>query len=153
MANADFTLRSSDFRSEVHTVVRDMTSAGWAVIEELSEIGEAAIREAMPSGSYASSHHHHDAERPPLQENLQSEHAGYHLDIWIDSVNAMSLDQGSAPHEIHGNPQLRFFWEKAGVPFRGPMVNHPGTDAHHFMQAGFDAMDAAAEEILDKYYL
>lgn len=153
MAHVRIDARVSDFQSEIHTVISRMDTAAFGVLEDLREIGLAAARGAMPTGSYESSHDHHDGERPPLQETLHSEHFGRTLNIWIEDVNAMSLDQGSEPHEIHGNPLLKFFWERKGVEFRGPMVNHPGTGAYHFMDAGFDAIDAAAERILDAHYL
>jgi hypothetical protein len=49
-------------------------------------------------------------------------------------------------------PNLVFWWEREGVLFVGPMVNHPGNAAQPFMEAGFAAMDAAAEGILKKHY-
>lgn len=141
----------SDF-SELHAVISKMDTAAWGALEDLREIGIEAAKEAMPGHSYASSGDHHGPGRPPIHESLHSEHFGRTINIWIEDVNALSQEFGAAPHEIHGNPMLKFYWEKEEVLFRGPMVNHPGNDPQPFMGAGFAAMDAAAEAILDAAY-
>lgn len=62
-------------------------------------------------------------------------------------------DEGGDDGEGGGNkPNLVFWWEREGVLFVGPMVHHPGNEAQPFMEAGFAAMDAAAEGILKKHY-
>lgn len=41
---------------------------------------------------------------------------------------AISVHDGAQPHliEAKNKPNLRFYWEKVGRNFSGPMVNHPG---------------------------
>lgn len=46
--------------------------------------------------------------------------------------------EGTSPHMIFGNPNLIFFWQKAGRLFIGPYVNHPGTPANPFLEEVFD---------------
>lgn len=41
-------------------------------------------------------------------------------------------DEGAAPHIIHGNPNLHFFWQRAGVWMRRGTVQHPGYTGHRF---------------------
>lgn len=51
---------------------------------------------------------------------------------------------GTGPHIItgHGQGGLAFYWEKRGVYFVGPRVNHPGNPANRFVQ---DSVQAARD--------
>lgn len=42
------------------------------------------------------------------------------------------VDEGAPPHTILGNPNLHFFWWKAGKYIRTRGVNHPGFQGYRF---------------------
>lgn len=50
---------------------------------------------------------------------------------------------GVAPHSIDARnaPKLRFFWEREGINFVGPHVNHPGTRPNDFAARGMAAVE------------
>jgi len=56
---------------------------------------------------------------------------------------APALELGAAPHPIPLSPDwshmLHFFWEREGVEFWGPMVNHPGNKPYAFMRRGAES--------------
>ena len=41
-------------------------------------------------------------------------------------------DEGAAPHIIVGNPNLHFFWQRAGLWMRTGSVQHPGYTGYRF---------------------
>jgi hypothetical protein len=45
---------------------------------------------------------------------------------------ASIVDEGARPHQIAGNPNLHFFWWKAGKWLRTAGVNHPGYQGYRF---------------------
>lgn len=47
---------------------------------------------------------------------------------------ASYLEKGTPPHPIHGNPILKFYWERMGRDAYFYNVNHPGTKATHFLE-------------------
>jgi hypothetical protein len=51
---------------------------------------------------------------------------------------AASLEMGAEPHVIEARnvENLRFYWEREGVEFYGPRVNHPGNRPYKFMRKG-----------------
>ncbi len=51
--------------------------------------------------------------------------------------HALVAHQGAAPHPILARraPNLKFFWEKRGVTFVGPKVNHPGMKGTPYLAA------------------
>lgn len=51
---------------------------------------------------------------------------------------APSLENGAEPHPIDAKnvENLKFYWERAGVQFYGPHVNHPGNRPYKFMRNG-----------------
>lgn len=66
---------------------------------------------------------------------------------------AIFVEAGTQAHQIaardpHSKP-LRFFWRRAGRWFRGPYVNHPGTQPHPFMGPAYFKAEAAARARFD----
>jgi hypothetical protein len=49
---------------------------------------------------------------------------------------AEPLELGAIAHEITGNSLLSFWWEKAGMFFVGPKVQHPGNIAYRYVYGG-----------------
>lgn len=51
---------------------------------------------------------------------------------------AAALELGAMPHSIDASaaPVLQFWWEKMGLWFVGPHVNHPGNRPYAFMRNG-----------------
>lgn len=51
---------------------------------------------------------------------------------------------GVAPHAIDARnvPKLRFFWEREGINFVGPHVNHPGSRPNDFAARGMASVEA-----------
>ena len=45
---------------------------------------------------------------------------------------AKYADEGTPPHMIIGNPNLHFYWWRAGKWIRTIAVNHPGYEGHRF---------------------
>lgn len=60
-----------------------------------------------------------------------------------DLPYAIFVERGAEDHEIlaRNAPNLRFFWRKRGVWFRGPRVSHPGQAAQNFLT---DALSTVA---------
>lgn len=55
-----------------------------------------------------------------------------------DVPYAAALEFGAEPHPIDAVnvENLAFYWERAGVQFYGPHVNHPGNRPYKFMRNG-----------------
>lgn len=55
-----------------------------------------------------------------------------------DVEYAAALEFGAEPHPIDAVnvENLKFYWEKAGVQFYGPHVNHPGNRPYKFVRNG-----------------
>lgn len=72
--------------------------------------------------------------------------AGYYVRsrVGTELPYAIYVHQGTKPHLIFGRngKELRFFWRKRGVIFRGAFVRHPGQEAQPFL---VNAMLAVAE--------
>ena len=51
---------------------------------------------------------------------------------------AAAIENGSEPHVIEAKnaEYLKFYWEREGVMFYGPRVNHPGNRPYKFMRNG-----------------
>jgi hypothetical protein len=62
------------------------------------------------------------------------------VSISASARHAMWVHEGTAPHSIHGNPLLVFYWPRVGRTVFFRHVNHPGTKAVPFLR---DALDAA----------
>jgi hypothetical protein len=52
--------------------------------------------------------------------------------------HAAAIELGAEPHSIDAVnvENLKFYWERAGVQFYGPHVNHPGNRPYKFMRNG-----------------
>jgi hypothetical protein len=62
---------------------------------------------------------------------------------------AQAIEKGAVPHSIDAKnvENLAFFWEKAGVQFYGPHVNHPGNRPYLFVRSGSEASMPALIEM------
>lgn len=80
---------------------------------------------------------------------------GFWGTITIAAKYAVYVDRGTKPHDIHGNPLLKFYWPKIGAWVALRKVKHPGTMGAGFSEharqyvnvLGPKAMQAAVDEI------
>lgn len=123
-----------------------------AALDALNTIldeGAAVAQAVAPDGPARDDY----GRRPKLKDNIDRRILDARTgEVYIDAVNALSQETGAVAHEIHGDPELRFFWIKEGKWFKGPKVNHPGNAAQPFMEAGFRAMDEIAESAIAAAY-
>lgn len=126
-----------------------MDRAAEQTVKDVTNVGEMTARALAPEGPPRDDY----GRRPKLLDDIAAFTTARTGTIQISAVNSMSQETGAVGHEIHGNPYLHFFWERAGRWARFQMVNHPGNAAVGFLAGAFAAMDAAAEQILDANYL
>jgi len=73
-----------------------------------------------------------------------------------DAPYARAVEFGASPHPIRARRarRLRFFWQKKGRMFVGPMVNHPGNRAQPFFLptvAAFNMLPYLRAEVVKRW--
>lgn len=147
MANLEISSKVIFARNRLGQLVSDEKAIG-ALNETLDEGLRGAIG-AAPIGPIREDYGRRPQLRGDIHKVMLTSRSGV---IRISAVNALSQETGAVEHEIHGNPNLVFFWKKMGQWFKGPKVNHPGNPPQPFMEAGFEVMDTKAEGIIAKWY-
>lgn len=77
---------------------------------------------------------------------------GNQVSLEASGLAAAAQETGAVPHPIDGRP-LRFWWEKRGVQFVGPHVNHPGVKhPSNFLSKGWRAMSESVMMYARRHY-
>ncbi len=134
-------------RNKLGQLVSDEKAIG--ALRDTLAVGQRVAVEVAPIGPIRDDYGRRPQLRGDIHTVMLSSRTGV---VRISAVNALSQETGAVGHEIHGNPNLVFYWIKESRWVKTPMVNHPGNPPQEYMLSGFEAMDAAAEGILAKWY-
>lgn len=139
----------AEVRAETRVISRDsigqfistLEAAKHRTAERSAEVGEAIAKAQVPRRT----------ERTAA--TIQGRVVGNQAVVTVGGAYAFHV-KGTKPHTIRArrHPNLRFWWEREGVLFRGPVVNHPGNRPYPYMQMAYKAMTATVMQIAREEY-
>jgi hypothetical protein len=112
------------------TVTIDATGLRDRVIARFSQVADDAVQamivDMSEHGPRSDEAHEHMVDLVTVADFADD---APHLSRHVVSPAEYSsyVDEGTEPHEIHGNPLLVFYWPKTGRTMFLPRVQHPGT--------------------------
>lgn len=140
-------------RNSIGQFISACERAATETVQQLIEDGKQLSLDMAPVG------HKQDPRTPTLQEGMFAEMLSRTQGRWgCAARHALPIEFGAAPHPIHGNPFLYFFWESEGrdwIPgLLGPfdVVNHPGNAAQPFLRPAFAAIKNEASRVMAAKY-
>lgn len=140
-------------RNTLGQFIREVEAAGTMTVKELIEIGAEESRRQAPVGVK------HDLRTIPLKDSIMTMMTGRSRGKWFSVArHALYVEKGTKPHEIPGNPFLRFFWENEGrmwIPglFGTPdVVHHPGAKAQPFLEPALKKVMHVWREVAKRRY-
>lgn len=146
------------YRDEMGSFISKVKAAGTATVEETIEEGARMSRDMAPIG------HKPDPRTVPLRSSIFTKMLSSTQGVWFSVArHALPIEKGAVPHPIRGNPNLRFFWDKAGrmwipgedfygIPGLIDHVNHPGNAADPFLRPAYDSVKRRVMRIAKKHY-
>ena len=151
----------SNFQLENHVIARNQigqfadacSAAATASVRDAAERGVQYAKANAPVGPK------HDKRTATLQDSFYVEQISRtQVKFGNSARHAMAQEFGARPHEIPGNPFLRFYWEEAGrmwVPGLfgdQDIVNHPGNPAQPFMRPAYRRVMQEFMDIVRRHY-
>lgn len=111
--------------------LRAQTDGIHRAVENAAQDG---AREAQNVGQFKD--HTGDLRSHIRADNLQESTLTATWKIVSPEPYSIFVEAGTKPHEIPGNPLLKFYWPKVGAWVALPKVNHPGGRPFPFMGPG-----------------
>jgi hypothetical protein len=140
-------------RNDFGRFIAECEAAGSRTVDDILDEGVELSRNMAPVGAK------HDPRTVPLREGFFTQRLGRTSGVWGNFArHALAIEKGARPHEIVGQPFMRFYWESArrmwipGLMGEPDIINHPGNDAQPYLRPAYTIVMRRAMDIARRHY-